>query len=114
MKSKSTKSLWTNKITSRKKTQEAFLRNEAKFPSIFDLFEDIYYQTDLDGIITIVSPSVYRISGWKPEELIGQPSSLVFSTPADRKTLLKAISEKGFIKDFQLTLLKRDGSGATA
>jgi len=100
--------------TERKRTEEALQESEKIFRTIFESFEDIYYQTDLNGIITLISPSVYRISGWKPEELIGQPTTMVYNSPEDRVTLLKELTKQGYVRDYELTLLMRDGSKARA
>ena len=91
-----------------------FDESEKKFRMIFDSFEDLYYQTDLDGVVTEISPSVYRLSGWKPEEIIGQPVTRVYTAPADRRTLIKAITEKGYLQDYELSLIKKDGTTAKA
>jgi PAS domain S-box-containing protein len=98
----------------RKRIEEALQESEIKFRTIFESLEDIYYQTDLNGIITLISPSVHRISGWKPEELIGQPTTVVYAEPEDRAALLEAMAEQGYVRDYELTLIMRDGSKAIA
>ena len=100
--------------SNRKRAEEALQESETKFRTIFESFEDIYYQTDLNGIITLISPSVYHISGWKPEELVGQPATLVYAAPGDRAALLKAMAEHGYVRDYELTLIMRDGSKVMA
>ncbi len=97
-----------------KQAEDALRKSETKFRNIFESFEDIYYQTDQNGIITIISPSVFRISGWKPEEVIGQPTTLFFEVPEDRSLLMKSLAEQGYVRDYELTLIKRDGSRAIA
>jgi PAS domain S-box-containing protein len=114
MKRKPEKAGTTTDITSPKQAEDALRESELKFRTIFESFEDIYYQTDIHGIITLISPSVYRLSGWKPEEVIGQPTTLFFETPGDRSVLMKALAEQGYVRDHELTLLKRDGSRAIA
>jgi two-component system, cell cycle sensor histidine kinase and response regulator CckA len=101
-------------ITERKRAEDALRESETKFRTIFEAFEDIYYETDLSGNIMLVSPSVYRLSGWTPEELIGQPATLVYAVPEDRSALLMAISSCGYVRDYELTLVKRDGSKMVA
>ena len=101
-------------ITEFKHAEEYLRESETKFRTIFDSFEDIYYETDLSGIITLISPSVQRLSGWTPEELIGQPATLVYDAPEDRSALLTAIISSGYVRDYELQLLKRDGSKVAA
>ena len=101
-------------ITDRKQTEEALRESEKKFRSVFESFEDIYFETDLSGNITLISPSVYRISGWKPEELIGQPVTLFYARPEDRSALITAIFSCGYARDYELNLIMQDGSKAVA
>ena len=92
----------------------ALRESEEKYRMIFESFEDIYYETDLSGIITLISPSAYRISGWKTEELIGQPATLVYDTPENRSSLLSVVLNSGYVRDYELKLVKRDGSKVVA
>ncbi len=101
-------------ISNRKRAEAALYESETKFQTIFESLEDIYYQTDRNGIITLISPSVYRISGWSPEELIGQPATVVYASPEDRANLLLVLTEQGYVRDYELMLVKRDGSQAIA
>ena len=55
-------------IEEKKQAEEALRESEIKYRRIFESLEDLYYQTDTDGIIRVLSPSVYRLAGWKPEE----------------------------------------------
>ncbi len=71
-------------------------------------------ETDLSGNVTLISPSVYRTSGWKPEELIGKPVTLFYARPEDRSALLTAIFSCGYVRDYELNLVMRDGSKAVA
>jgi len=61
----------SDKITERKPAIEALKESEEKYRSIFESFQDIYYRANNKGIITELSPSVFKISGYKPDELIG-------------------------------------------
>ncbi|PKN04038.1 MAG: nitrogen fixation protein FixL, partial [Deltaproteobacteria bacterium HGW-Deltaproteobacteria-9] len=112
MMSKPAKASAAKESIARKQAEDALRQSEAKFRTIFESFEDLYYETDINGIITIVSPSVYRLSGWKPEEVIGQPTTLVLDVPEDRSLLMKALAEQGYVRDYEITLIKRDGSRA--
>lgn len=90
--------------------EDALRKSEFNFRTIIESFEDIYYQTDLNGVITLISPSVYRIFGWKPEELIGQPVAMIHETLEERLALLKTIKKHGYVRDYELELTKPDGS----
>jgi PAS domain S-box-containing protein len=85
-------------------------RSEHKYRQIFESLEDLYFQTDEGGIIRVVSPSVGPLTGWNPEDLIGRPATDVYATSAAREEFLAAISEQGFVRDYEMLLMKKDGS----
>jgi len=58
-------------ITERRIAEDALRKSEEKYRSIFNTFDDLYYQTDMGGKISILSPSCKKITGWDAGELIG-------------------------------------------
>jgi circadian clock protein KaiC len=86
--------------------------SERKFRSIFESLQNIYYRTDLEGIIQIISPSVFDIAGYTPDELIGRPATDVYYHSEDRQTLLEVLTKQGKVQGFELTLLKKNGEKA--
>ena len=97
-------------ITERKITEAALKESEIKYRRIFESFEDVYYQTDENGIIRVLSPSVYRLTGWSPDELIGKPASDIYVRPEDREKLLAELSTNGFLRDYEVLMKKKDGT----
>ena len=91
-------------------TYKALSQSETKYRTIFESMEDIYYEADAEGTIRVVSPSAARLSGWKPEELIGRPVTDVYVEPADRDDLLSLLMRERFVKDYELRLKKKDGT----
>lgn len=50
------------------------LLSEEQFENIVESSNDIIWTHDFNGRITYISRSVFRITGWKPEEVIGRPA----------------------------------------
>lgn len=59
-------------IHARREMGEELRRSESQLRLITDHVEDIITQTDTNSIIQYVSPSFYRILGFKPDEVIGR------------------------------------------
>jgi PAS domain S-box-containing protein len=59
-------------ITERKRIEEALRRSEEHFRALTENSLDGVIVVDKKGIITYVSPSIERVMGYKPEELIGE------------------------------------------
>lgn len=91
-------------IRDRKKAEEALKNSEMKYRNIFENVQDIFYQTDSNGIIIEISPSIERYAGYRPEELIGKSVEMVYVHPEDSKDLRKEIAEKGEVVDYELKL----------
>jgi PAS domain S-box-containing protein len=97
-------------ITKRHTAEIALRESEAKHKQIFDSFIDIYIETDKDGIVRVISPSVYTVMGWKPEELIGNPILVLYVNPADLQALIQRLERDSAVSGFETMLKKRDGS----
>lgn len=96
-------------ITDKKWTEEQLKKNEEKYRMIFESFHDVYYRTDKDGLVTEISPSVFKQAGYRPEEVLGRPVTDFYRNPNDRDTLMNKLQENGFVNDYELTLVAKDG-----
>jgi len=97
-------------LAERRKAESALRRSEEKYHAIFDSFLDIYYRTDMDGQITIISPSVTGCAGYEPQELIGKPVTAIFKNPDEQKIIIQRLVEHGSMVDFELEVIRKDGS----
>ena len=89
----------------KKKLQES----ENIYKSIFESFYDVYYRTDKDSLITLISPSIQTQAGYDPKELIGLPVTDFYHNPLDREVFIEKLKENGFINDYESQLLAKDG-----
>ncbi|WP_230687595.1 PAS domain S-box protein [Hymenobacter ruricola] len=96
-------------ITEQKRAQLALEAQEEKFRSIFESFQDIYYRTDDNGILTIVSPSVREVLGYEPEEVIGQPVANYYVDAEDRPKANAEIGRNGGLRNFETQMWHKDG-----
>jgi len=96
-------------ITIRKHSEEALRTSEQRFRRIFESFQDTYYEADMQGNITILSPSVELHYGYKPEELTGKPASAVYADPKQREALVDALGKTGFVNDYEIMLVTKSG-----
>ncbi|MCK5149138.1 PAS domain S-box protein, partial [bacterium] len=92
--------------------KEALQESEKKYRTIFEQFQDLYYQTDMNGTLIALSPSVKAIAGYDPQELIGRSVLDVYSNPLERRRLVKKLIQSGRIKNYELKLLKKNGEEA--
>lgn len=60
-------------ITERKQTEKVLKQSEERHRLYFENISDVIFSIDPDFKIINISPSVERILGYKPEEMIGKP-----------------------------------------
>jgi PAS domain S-box-containing protein len=96
-------------ITEHKKAVQALRESEEKYRKIFESLYDVYYLTDREGIVIEISPSVSTRAGWDPEDVIGHPVTDFYRDPSDREIFWKNLNEVGFVNDYELQLLAKDG-----
>jgi len=102
-------------VTDEGKTAEAVLRTyEARYRTLFENMLDVYYRTDMDGRINTISPSCLPETGYTQEELLGRPVMDFYADPAQRESLLRELTEKGKVNDFDILLIHKDGSPRVA
>lgn len=97
-------------ITGKKRAEEALRRSEEKYRKIYENVADVIYETDNQGHLTSISPSIRKRGGYDPEELIGHSVTEFFAFPEQYADLDTQIMERGSVNDFEALLQKKDGS----
>lgn len=102
-------SVIANDITEKKESESAIIASEEKFRTIFESFQDIYFRCDMEGMVTMISPSVQEVMGYKPEAVIGN-SILKY---ADKKRqiyeIYSKINEQDRIRNIEGAVIAADG-----
>ena len=97
-------------ITEKKRTEEALRLSEEKYRKIYENVADVIYETDNQGHLTSISPSIEMQGGYRPEELIGRSVTEFFVFPEQYAALDALIMENGSVNDFEALLRKKDGN----
>ena len=105
-------------ITARYRAQELLQQSEAKYRLVAENIVDVIWILDLEtGRFRYVSPSVQRLRGYTPEEVMAQPMAKAL-TPESYQTLMQvlptAIAEfqKGTLKTYvnEIAQPRKDGT----
>lgn len=91
-------------ITDRKLAERKLLISENKYRKIFENVQDVFYQTDLEGTIIEISPSIEKYAGFTRDELIGSPVQNVYYDLSDRDRLIDILKSDGKVVDYELCL----------
>ncbi|GAH19620.1 unnamed protein product, partial [marine sediment metagenome] len=86
---------------------------EEKYRTLFDNMPGVYYRTDKKGNLIMINPEGAKLFGCNsPEDILGKNISQHFYfAPEERKKYLEELEKnKGNLKDYEITLKKKDGS----
>lgn len=102
-------SVIANDITQKKRTEIAIVESEEKFRNIFESFQDIYFRCDLDGVITMVSPSVTEVLGYSYKEVLGDKIDDYFIQKGNNQELIRRLLVEKSVKNFQGSVKTKSG-----
>jgi len=77
-------------VTERKRAEEALRQSEERFRQVAETVSDFIWEVDTDGLYTYTSPSVEKILGYTPDELVGKMHFYDLFVPEIREQLKAA------------------------
>ena len=93
----------------RKDSEEQLRTREQKYRRIFESYQDVYYQADIDGTILEVSPSVKKLGGYSPNEIEGKTINDFITDNFLVRSLSKKLLHDGLISDMDIQLINKKG-----
>ncbi len=100
-------------ITERKNMLDKLKNSEEEYRNLFENMPGAYYRIDREGNLIMINPEGAKLFGYNSfEDILGKNIAQHFYfTPEERKKHLKELEKnKGNLKDFELTLKKKDGT----
>jgi len=92
----------------RESTEALVAEKDAEYRHFFDTVQEIFYRADWKGLLTNITPSIWKYSGYTREELLGKPISDLYLNPEDRGRLIKELLTKGMVEDYEVKLKAKD------
>jgi PAS domain S-box-containing protein len=101
-------------ITERKQAEETLKQSEAKFHNLFDNALEGVYQSTPEGRLISANMAFARMFGYESSEetinTVTDLASQLYANPDDRKIAVGIFREKGYIKDFECRMRRKDDS----
>lgn len=97
-------------ITENKLSEIAVQESEEKFRNIFESFQDIYFRSNLDGKILMVSPSLVELVGYSPDEVINKNVTDYYLYTSKTKDLIRQLIKRKSVRNFEASVIQKDGS----
>ncbi len=104
--------IFARDITEQKKARRALEKSEAWHRSLIELGATVYTVLDADGNVIYESPSVRRVYGWDPEDIVGES---VFDhlhpddVPYAKKRFNELLATSGTIEQAEIRYIHKDG-----
>jgi diguanylate cyclase (GGDEF)-like protein/PAS domain S-box-containing protein len=98
-------------ITERKEAEEKIRASEKELGAILNSLQDVYYRVDLEGSLIRLSPSVQKLLGYTPKQLLGKKLADLYVDPQGREKFLRELAKQGgAVENYQSQLQHKDGS----
>jgi len=99
-------------ISENKRLQEEIASRERKYRRIFEGSHDMIYTSNPQGGLVEMNPAGFEMLGYHDMDELSRHISAVglYRDPADRKKFMEIITREGFVKDYEVDFVKRDGS----
>jgi PAS domain S-box-containing protein len=94
----------------RKQAEEALRESEEKYHVLFDQSKEAIYVTTREGRFVDLNQAGLDLFGFTREELTEMNASDLYVYPPDRSRFQQEIEQKGFVRDFEVELRKKDGT----
>jgi PAS domain S-box-containing protein len=101
-------------ITEKKKAQDELWRSEEKYQALFENAVMGIFQSTPEGRFITVNPATAKMCGYdSPEEMVAAITDIAaqhYVDPAERNLFIRAIEERGFVRNFEHRTYRKDGS----
>ncbi len=102
-----------NDITEKKIAQLKLKRTMDSYTRIFENIQDVYYETEFDGTILEISPSIEQDSSYTRKELIGQSMYDLYFDEDQHDLFLTKLTKDGYVYDYEIILEDKDKTQLT-
>ncbi|MGH2567661.1 MAG: PAS domain S-box protein, partial [Bacteroidota bacterium] len=99
-------------VTTSRQAEEALRQSEQKFRTLFEESKDVIFISTVDGRFLDVNPAGVELFGYSSKEELMKVDIArdLYANQNDRKRFQRFIEQNGFVRDFELTLRRKDGA----
>jgi PAS domain S-box-containing protein len=97
------------------KSLKALSKSEENYKRILENLQDAYIRADKDGNIIMTSPSAVRMYRYNSSsDMLGVSANSLYKNQESRDQLIKQLYKNGFVEDFEIEALRKDGTSFSA
>lgn len=93
----------------RRSAERALLMSERRYRALFEQSRDAIYITDSLGAIIEINAAMVLLVNYGIEDLYGRQLSELFADPEEYQAVQRSIQKRGFVREMEVRLRRRDG-----
>jgi PAS domain S-box-containing protein/putative nucleotidyltransferase with HDIG domain len=97
-------------VTDRRQSEATLRLSEGRYKAVFENSRDAIYITTFDGTYLDANQAALDLFGYTRGEMRKVNAGQLYADPADARRFQEEIEEKGFVRDFEVRLRKKDGT----
>ncbi|MGB0839104.1 MAG: ATP-binding protein [Chitinophagales bacterium] len=90
-------------------TKQQWAESEYRYQRLFEESNDAIYISSLNGELVEVNEAALSTFGYEKEDLIGRNALRLYANPNDRKQFMQEIAQNGFVSNYEVRLIKKNG-----
>jgi len=90
-------------------SRKALKESEEKYRGIFEESTDVIYISTEDGHLIDINKAGEKLFGYTRDELLNMNVENLYQKKEDREKFKREIAQKGFVKDYEVKLRRKDG-----
>jgi len=96
-------------VTQNRNQQTEIKQKQSLYLELIDAFDDVYFQADKYGVIQTVTSGIEKISGLKPEQIVGTNIKSYLPVPEQFHKELVSLRDGNLVTGLELCLEAEDG-----
>jgi|GEM_PF-3579192 len=99
-----------NNVTERILAEDALRESEEKYRNLFETSKDVIYISTIEGRLIDVNPVAEEFFGYTKDELLTLDTRELYINAEERVRFQSDIEKDGFVRNYELTLKRSDGT----
>ena len=94
----------------REESHEKLQRASQRYETLINAIGEVSYRVDMQGNILEMSDALYKITGYKPSEVVNNPTINFYAYPEERQGYMDLLMKHGKVENYAITIVGKQGN----